>query len=127
MKKPKDIDAYLADIPEEAREPLQKLRVSVGGLVPDATEAISYGLPTYKYKGKSLIHFGAAKSHVAIYGAIPGAMSEKELDRYDTSKGTIRFPLGKPVPPALVKRLVKARKAEIDAATPAKKVATRAR
>ncbi len=123
MNKPRDIDAYLAGVPDAPRALLQKLREEVSALVPGATETISYGLPTIKYWGRALIYFGAAKNHVAIYGAIPEAMDAKLLAAYDTSKGTIRFPLDKPIPVALVKKLVKARRAEIEAMLAAKKKA----
>ena len=111
----KSIDAYLADTPEQQRALLRKVRETVRALAPTATESISYGIPTFKYEGRPIIHFGAARNHVALYGAIPNAVPAKDLARYETSKGTIRFPLDKPIPAALVKKIVKARLAEIAA------------
>ena len=99
--KPTDIDGYLATVPDDARAALEELRRTIKATAPDAVESISYGLPTFKYGGRSLIYFGAAKNHCAVYG---------------TSEGTIRFPPGEPLPEARVKALVSARIAEIDAA-----------
>jgi len=110
----KDVDTYLGALPEEQRAALEKLRATIRAAAPDAAESISYGMPTFKYKGRPLIYFGAAKKHCALYGMHMEAHRE-ELQRYDTSKGTIRFPSGKPLPAALVKKLVKARMAEIEA------------
>ncbi len=122
MKAYKTVDAYLEDIPEAPRAHLAKVRESVKTLVPDAVESISYGLPTFKYKGKPLIYYGATSKHLALYGGLPASVDPSVIAKYDTSKGTIRFPLDKPIPATLVKKIVSARKAEIDAKTVAKKV-----
>jgi uncharacterized protein YdhG (YjbR/CyaY superfamily) len=111
---PKDVDTYLASLPEDQRATLQKLRETIKTAAPETAESISYGIPTFKYKGRPLIHFGAAKKHCAIYGLVPDAFKD-ELKQYDTSKGTIRFPADKPLPATLVKKLVKTRMAEIEA------------
>ena len=111
---PKDIDSYLAALPEDQRAALQKVRETIKATAPDAAESISYGIPTFKYKGQRLIYFGAAKKHCALYGANMEAHRD-ELEPYDTSKGTIRFPPDRPPPDALVKKLVTARLAEIEA------------
>jgi uncharacterized protein YdhG (YjbR/CyaY superfamily) len=116
MKAYKTVDAYLKDLSDEQREPLAKVRATIKAAVPSAAESISYGMPAYKYNGKPLIYYGAAKNHVAIYGAVPAAMDPKDLAPYETSKGTIKFPPGKAIPASLVKKLLKARIAEIDAA-----------
>ena len=121
MKTYKTVDAYLKDLSNEQREPLEKLRATIVAAVPSASESIAYGMPAYKYKGKPLIYYGAAKNHVAIYGAVPAAMDPRDLAPYETSKGTIKFPPGKAIPAALVKKLLKARIAETDAALAAKK------
>jgi len=113
----KDVDSYLAALSELQRRALQKVRETIKAAAPDATESISYGIPGYKLKGRPLIHFGAAKNHCAIYGAAVAEADKDELKDYDTSKGTIRFPADKPVPAALVKKLVKTRMAEIEAGT----------
>ena len=111
---PKTVDDYLAALPEDQRAALEKLRQTIRATAPEAAESISYGIPSFTYKGRPLIHIGAAKHHCAIYGLVPDAL-EDELKPYDTSKGTIRFPADKPLPTTLVKKLVKTRMAEIEA------------
>jgi len=118
--KPTDIDGYLSTVPDDARATLEELRRTIKAVVPDAVEAISYGLPTFKYQGRPLVYFGAWKNHCALYGMGAGAHQD-ELSAYDTSKGTIRFPPGAPLPEALVKTLVSARIAEIEAAAAGRK------
>lgn len=114
---PKDVEAYLATVPPEARRMLKQLRKTIMAAAPKAVEGISYGVPGYKYNGRPLVYFGAAKKHCGFYvenGSFNEAYKE-ELKAYDTSKGTIRFPLDKPLPIALVKKIVKARMAENEA------------
>ena len=112
----KSIDEYLAGIPEPARSTLQKLRATIRSAVPaEATEAISYGMPAFKYKGP-LVYFSAFAKHCSLF---PGSSSliakfKNDLKVYPTSKGTIRFPVDKPLPASLVKKLVKARVAQND-------------
>ena len=115
--KPADIDAYLNGIPEDQRAALEALRRMIRAASPEAVETISYGIPTFKYRGRPLASFGAAKNHCALYG-MPMAMEQhrEALARYDTSKGTIRFPSNKGLPKSLVRSLVEARMADIDAA-----------
>jgi uncharacterized protein YdhG (YjbR/CyaY superfamily) len=108
------VDEYLAALPEEQRAALQSLRETIRSTVPEASEAIAYGMAGYKYKKKPLIYLGAAKNHCGIYGARPEAL-EEDLKSYDVSKGTIRFSPDSPIPKALVKKLLKARIAEIEA------------
>ncbi|HXM33881.1 MAG TPA: DUF1801 domain-containing protein [Pyrinomonadaceae bacterium] len=105
----KTVDAYLAALPEEARATLQKIRKAIKAAAPNAAEMISYQIPMYKHHGM-LVGFAAFKDHCSFFpGAKPVATYKDELRAYQTSKGTIRFPIGKPLPAALVKRLVKAR------------------
>ena len=111
---PKTVDDYLAALPEGQRSTLKKLRTTIKAVAPEAAESISYGIPSFKYKGRPLIHIGAAKHHCAIYGLVPDAFKD-ELKQYDTSKGTIRFPADKPLPETLVRKLIKARIDEIEA------------
>lgn len=125
MKAYKTVDAYLKDVPEAPRTHLAKVRATVKTLAPDAGESISYGLPTFKYKGKPLIYYGATSKHLALYGGLPASVDPGIIAKYDTSKGTIRFPLDKPIPAALVKRIVKGRMAEIDAKAAAKTAASK--
>ena len=110
----KDVDAFIAAVPEEARPALEQLRESIRAVVPTATETISYGVPMFKYQGRPLVSFGASKNHCAFYVMSPNVMRAHaaELKGYDTSAGTIRFQASKPLPAALVRRLVKARIAE---------------
>jgi uncharacterized protein YdhG (YjbR/CyaY superfamily) len=113
---PQTVDAYLATLPEEARATLEKIRKTIKAVAPKATEVISYQMPMYKQHGM-LVGFAAFKDHCSFFpGANPIATHKDELKAYDTSKGTIRFPIGKPLPAALVKKLVKARIAENEAA-----------
>lgn len=113
-KAPKDIDEYLARVPEPAHTTLSKVRAMIRSAIPkEATEAISYGMPTFKHKG-SLLAFGAFKNHCSLFPmslAVVAAF-EKELKDFPTSKGTIHFPLDKPLPAALLKKIVKARIAQ---------------
>ena len=107
-------DEYLATVPEEQRTALEQLRAMILAAAPDLTEAISYGVPAFKYKGKALVSMGAAKAHCAFYVQSPAVMDDHATDLagYDTSKGTVRFNAGEPLPPQLVTKLVKARIAE---------------
>lgn len=106
------VDDYLAAVPEDARVALEKLRKTIKAAAPRAIEVISYQIPMYKHHGM-LVGFAAFKDHCSFYpGANPIATHKDELKAYDTSKGTIRFPAAKPLPAALVKRLVKTRIAE---------------
>ena len=113
MKQYKDVEAYLAAWPDDVRTTLEKVRASIRAAAPDAVESIAYGMPAYKYKGKPLIYFGAAKKHCALYGPAVESFQE-DLSRYDVSKGTVRFPVGKAPPATLVRKLVRSRMGEID-------------
>jgi uncharacterized protein YdhG (YjbR/CyaY superfamily) len=109
------VDDYLAALPAEQNAALQKIRATVKATAPEAVESMSYGIPTFKYKGRPLIYFGAAKKHCAIYGMSVMGAHEADLQPYDRSKGTVRFPTEKPLPTALVKKLVKAQMKENEA------------
>jgi uncharacterized protein YdhG (YjbR/CyaY superfamily) len=110
----KNVDEYLAGIPEPARSTLTKMRAIIRSAVPpEAIETISYGIPTFKYKG-SLVWFAAFSDHCSLFPTASVIDAFKnELNTYETSKGTIRFPVDKPLPPALLKKLVKARVAQV--------------
>jgi len=112
-----DVGAFLATVPDDARATLAQLRETIRAAAPDATEKIGYGVPAFYYKGRPLVSFGAAKHHCAFYVQSPEVMLTfaDELEGYDTSKGTIRFPASSPLPEELVTRLVEARMAETDA------------
>ena len=107
---PKTVEEYLARVPEPARSTLQKIRATIRSAVPaEATEAISYRMPAYKYKG-SLVWFAAFSDHCSLFpGSSVIEAFKNELKGFSTSKGTIHFPTDKPLPTALVKKLVKAR------------------
>ena len=110
------VDGYLAALPEEARATLEKIRKAIKAAAPKATEVISYQMPMYKQNGM-LVGFAAFKEHCSIFpGAKAVATYKDELKSYQTSKGTIRFPIGKPLPATLVKKLVKISMAENEAA-----------
>jgi uncharacterized protein YdhG (YjbR/CyaY superfamily) len=114
-KVPKTVNEYLAGVPEPARTTLNKVRAVIRSVAPTgATESISYGIPTFKYKGM-LASFAAFSDHCSLFpGAGPTIEFKDELKNFQTSKGTIRFAPNKPLPAALLKRLVKARIAEND-------------
>jgi uncharacterized protein YdhG (YjbR/CyaY superfamily) len=110
---PKTIGEYLASVPEPARSTLNKIRAAIRSAVPpEATETISYGIPAFKHKGV-LVWFAAFSNHCSLFptAAVIEAFKD-ELKGFSTSKGTIHFPTDKPLPSALVKKLVKARVAQ---------------
>ena len=110
---PKNVDEYLAGVPEPARSTLNKIRAAIRSAVPpEATETISYRIPAFKYKGM-LVWFAAFSDHCSLFptAAVIEAF-KNELKGFSTSKGTIHFPTDKPLPAALVKKLVKARVAQ---------------
>jgi uncharacterized protein YdhG (YjbR/CyaY superfamily) len=104
---------YLARIPEPARSTLKKVRAAIRTAAPpDAIETISYGIPAFKYKGM-LAWYAAFSDHCSLFPGASGiAAFADDLKKYSISKGTIRFPIDKPLPAALIKKLVKARVAE---------------
>lgn len=113
-------DDYLTALDEEPRAALEKLRKTIRAAAPKAEEGISYGLAAFRLDGRPLVGLGASAKHCAFY-LMSGSTVENhaaELKGYDTSKGTIRFPASKPLPAALVRKLVKARIAENMAAKP---------
>lgn len=112
--KPKDIDSYLAALPEAQRNTLETMRRTIRSLCPEAVESISYDVPTFKYKGRPLAYLGAARNHCSLYGIMVDAHKEA-LAGYDVSRGTVRYPIGEPLPETLVKTLLEARVAQIDA------------
>jgi uncharacterized protein YdhG (YjbR/CyaY superfamily) len=106
-----NVDDYLAAVPEPARTTLNKVRAAIRSAVPKETiEGISYGMPAFKYKGW-LVAYAAFKDHCSFF-PMSGSVIEAfktELGDHRTSKGTIQFPVDKPLPAALIKKLVKAR------------------
>lgn len=110
------VDDYLAALPEDKRAALEKLRRLIKAAAPKAVEIISYQIPAYRYHGL-LVGFAAFKSHCGFYVMSPSAMDahKDDLKRYDTATATIRFHADRPLPAALVKKLVKARIKENEA------------
>lgn len=103
----KTTDSYLAELSADKRAALERLRKSIQAAVPEAVECMAYQVPAFRLNGKFLLAYGAAKNHCAFYpGAVVAALKD-ELEGYDTSKGTIRFPADRPLPSALVRKLVK--------------------
>lgn len=102
----KTIDQYIRIAPEEHRALLQKMRSEIATAAPKAIESIKYGMPTFELNG-NLVHFAAMKGHLGFYPAPSGIIAfKKQLEKYDTSKGCIRFSYDKPVPFSLVKKIV---------------------
>ncbi len=120
MPPPKSIDAYMKTVPEPHRSALEKVRAQVQAAVPDAVEGVSYSMPAFKLRGKSLMCFAAFKDHCSIFPMSAAIMRAPEFAPYATSKGTLRFDPKKPISATLLKKIVKARAAEIDAAAAAR-------
>ena len=112
-KTPRSVDEYLAGIPEPARTTLMKVRSVIRSAAPaEAIETISYGMPAFKYRGM-LVWYAAFSDHCSLFPtASIVEMFRKDLGKYPTSKGTIQFPLDKPLPATLIKKMVKAKVAE---------------
>ena len=112
MRHFESVEEYMASFPPEIQVILEKVRQTIKTVAPEARETISYGMPTYKQK-RVLVHFGAQKTHLGFYPKPSGIEAFKEeLADYDTSRGTIRFPWGNPMPYDLIMRIVEYRVAE---------------
>ncbi len=112
----KSMDEYLARVPEPGRSTLQRIRAVIRSVVPpETTEIISYGIPTFKYK-RGLVAFAAFTGHCSFFPLGSSALDlfQEELKEFRVSKGTLHFPMDKPLPVALVKKIVKARIAQDD-------------
>jgi uncharacterized protein YdhG (YjbR/CyaY superfamily) len=106
---PKNINEYIAGFPPEIQDILEKIRTTVGIAAPGAEETISYQMPTFRLKG-NLVHFAAFKNHIGFYPTPTGTEEfKKELSVYEGGKGSIRFPLDKPIPYDLISQIVKFR------------------
>jgi uncharacterized protein YdhG (YjbR/CyaY superfamily) len=113
MAKPKTIDEYINMCPENIRDTLEKIRQTIRKAAPKATEAISYQIPTFRLNG-NLVHFAAFKDHVSFFPTSSGIRAfKKELSKYKVSTGTVQFPIGKPIPYNLIRKIVKFRVNEI--------------
>jgi len=104
------IDEYIETFPEDVQAILQKMRQTIKQVAPGAVEAISYQMPTFKLNGRNLVHFAAFKSHIGFYPIPSGIKAFKEeLSPYKQGKGSVQFPLDKPIPYGLVERIVRYR------------------
>ena len=110
--KPKNIDAYIAGFPEDVQKILEQVRAAVREAAPDAQEVIRYAMPTFTLNG-NLIYFAAFKNHIGFYATPTGHEAfKKDLSGYKTGKGSVQFPLDKPIPISLITRIVTFRVAE---------------
>jgi uncharacterized protein YdhG (YjbR/CyaY superfamily) len=104
-----NIDNYIASFPEETQELLERLRLTIRKAAPEAQETINYGIPTFTLKG-NLVHFAAFKNHIGFYPTPSGIeIFKKDLSAYDGAKGSVKFPIDKPIPFELISRIVKFR------------------
>ncbi|HXI26628.1 MAG TPA: DUF1801 domain-containing protein [Pyrinomonadaceae bacterium] len=107
---PRDVEDYLARVPAIQRKALEQLRRTIKSIVPGAVEVISYQMPTFKLNGRMLVSYAAFNEHCSFFpGAGPTETHKDELKSFATSKGTVRFTPEKPLPAALVKKLVRTR------------------
>jgi len=113
-KKSQTIDEYIESFPENVQSVLEKLRATVREAAPEALESISYDMPTFKLNGERLVYFSAWKNHIGFYSIPEGNEAfRKELSPYAGEKGSLRFPLDKPIPYDLVMKIVMLRTKEI--------------
>jgi uncharacterized protein YdhG (YjbR/CyaY superfamily) len=114
---PKSVDEYIAAQPEALRPKLEQVRDAIRRAVPEAVEGIGYGMPGYKLHGKPMLYFAGFKEHYSLFAASGTffAVLENELSGYELRKGTVHFPLTKPVPVKFISRIAKLRAAGIAA------------
>lgn len=112
MNKPNSIDEYIAGFPEDIQKKLEQIRATIQKAAPEATERISYAMPTFYLNG-NLIHFAGYKNHIGLYPAPVGIEAFKEeLSRYKQAKGSVQLPLDEPLPLALIAKITKFRAAQ---------------
>lgn len=114
---PKSVDEYIAAQPEAVQRKLEQVRAAIKSVVPEAVEGIGYRMPGYKLHGKPMLYFASFKEHYSLFAASGTffAALEDELRGYELRKGTVHFPLSKPVPVKLISRIAKLRAAGIAA------------
>ena len=114
IKQFKTMDEYIKTFPKDVQSILEKMRQTIREAAPEAVETISYQIPTFKLNGKNLVHFAAWKNHIGFYPTSSGTEAfKKELSRYKAAKGSVQFPIEKPIPYDLVKKIVIFRMKEI--------------
>jgi len=120
MATPSSVEDYLAALPEEPRATLEKLRKTIKAVAPEATETISYQMPTFKLRGRFLVSYAAFKHHCSLFPATDEMFEAfgEELKPFFSGKGTIRFTTEQPLPSALVKKIVRSRVEEHEALPP---------
>ena len=112
-EQPKSIDEYIAGFPEDVQEILRKIRITIKSAAPAAEEAVKYGIPTFVLNG-NLVHFGGFRKHIGFYPTPSGIEEFKdELSVYESAKGSVRFPLDKPMPYGLISKIVAFRAKEV--------------
>ncbi len=108
------IDDYISAFPPETQAVLERLRAIISASAPEATETMSYGIPTFDLEGQHLVHFGGFAKHVGFYPTPSGTKTFKdELSQYKTGKGSVQFPLDQPLPEELVRTMVEFRITEV--------------
>ncbi len=113
MKSNQTIDSYIKNFPEDVQAILKKVRSTIKSVIPTAEEGISYGIPTFYLYKKYLVYFAGFKNHISIYPATtPAVEKTKGLSKYKVSKGTLQFPLDKPIPYSMIKTFVSHRAKE---------------
>ena len=113
--KPKDIDEYIASFPAATQKLLEQMRAAIQKTAPEAVEAISYAIPTFKLNGKNLVHFAGFEKHIGLYATPTGHEAfVEDLSKYKQGKGSVQFPINEPLPLSLVERIVKYRVQEMD-------------
>lgn len=116
------IEEFIARYPATVQVILQKIRAVIHKSAPKAEEAMSYGIPTFKLNGKNLVHFSAFKEHIGFYPTPTGIEKFKtELSAYESAKGSVKFPLNKPIPYTLIGKITQFRVKEVSAQTAPKK------
>ena len=112
------IDEYIAEFPPETRRVLEEMRALIRAAAPEATEAISYAIPTFDLNGRHLVHFAGYAKHIGFYPIPTGMVAfEEELRAYKQGRGSVQFPLGRPLPTDLIRRIVEFRVEENTAKT----------
>jgi uncharacterized protein YdhG (YjbR/CyaY superfamily) len=107
------MDEYIASFPQETQKVLEEVRATIKAVAPDAKEKISYQIPTFELNGRNLIHFAGWKKHVSLYPVPAGDEAfEKKISKYVAGKGTLKFPLDKPLPMKLISKIVEYRVAD---------------